>query len=107
MSDNVIRCSQISVHCVVNNPENICCGGPAYLGFDFNVREEQTAEMMTFVAFILESFEVPLENMYVSGTIDLEEDYIWTRDQIIEAIDAEAEYLKSEASRDYGSSFRR
>lgn len=45
MDNNLIRCSQISVDCVANDPVDIRCGGPEYLGFDFNVRVEQTEEM--------------------------------------------------------------
>ena len=106
-NNNLIRCSQINVDCVVNDPVDVRCGGPAYLGFDFNVKEEQTEEMKKFIALTLEKFEVPLENMYVSGSIDLNEKDVWTKERILQAVGADAEFLKSEASRDYGSSFRR
>ena len=60
MDNNLIRCSQISVDCVANDPVDIRCGGPEYLGFDFNVRVEQTEEMKKFIAVTLEIFEIPL-----------------------------------------------
>lgn len=104
---NLIRCSQISVNCVANDPVDIRCGGPEYLGFDFNVREEQTEEMKMFIVATLEMLEVPLLNLYVSGTINLNEKDIWTKERIIKAVRDDAEYLQSEAERNYESSFRR
>ena len=78
-----------------------------YKGFDFNVKEEQTEEIKKFISLTLEKFEVPLANMYVSGIIDLSEKDVWTKERIIKSISDDAEYLQSEASRNYGSSFRR
>lgn len=107
-NDNLIKCSQIGVNCVANDPVDIRCGGPAYLGFDFNVRVEQTQEMLKFITVTLESFEVPLVNIYVSGTINLSEKDVWTKERIVEEIKNEAEDLKGEAERNYGaSSFKR
>ena len=106
-NNNLIRCSQINVDCVANDPVDIRCGGPNYLGFDFNVREEQTEEMKKFIAVTLESLKVPLANLYVSGTIDLSEKDVWTKERIVKAVKDDAEYLQGEEERNYGSSFRR
>ena len=86
MDNNLIRCSQISVDCVANDPVDIRCGGPEYLGFDFNVRVEQTEEMKKFIAVTLEIFEIPLTNLYISGTIDLSEKDVWTKERIVKAV---------------------
>ncbi|MBQ4634502.1 MAG: hypothetical protein IJB71_04055 [Bacilli bacterium] len=106
-NNNLIRCSKINVDCVANDPVDIRCGGPDYLGFDFNVREEQTEDIKKFIAVTLESLEVPLVNLYVSGTIDLSEEDVWTKERIVKAVKDDAEYLQGEAERNYGSSFRR
>ena len=42
MSEDLIKCTKICVNCVPNDPVDIRCGGPNYLGFDFFVREEET-----------------------------------------------------------------
>lgn len=107
MNNNLIRCSQISVDCVANDPVDIRCGGPKYLGFNFNVREEQTEEMKKFIAVTLESFEVPLTDLYVSGTIDLNEKDVWNKERIVKVVKDDAEYLQGETQRNYGSSLRR
>lgn len=107
MNTNLIRCSQISVNCVVNDPVDIRCGGPTYLGFDFNVKTEETEQMKKFIVLTLESFQVPLIDMYVSNTIDLNEKDVQTKEKIIEDISADAEYLQDEALRDYSSSIKR
>ena len=107
MNDNLIKWSQISVDCVANDPVDIRCGGPEYLGFDFNVSEEQTEEMKKFIALTLESLEVPLKNLWVAGTIDLHEKDIWTKEKIVKAIKADTEYLQAEAKRNYSAYFKK
>lgn len=100
---NLIRCSQISVNCVANDPVDIRGGGPIYLGFDFNVKEEQTEEMKCFIEEALQSFQVPLTSLYVTGTIDLEKKNVWTKERIVDAISDDAEYLQNQAERNYAS----
>ena len=106
-NNNLINCLKICVDCVANDPVDIRCGGPEYLGFDFNVREEETEKMKRFIALTLETFEVPLTNMYISEKICLEEKDVWTKERIVETIKKDSSYLKSEARRNYRSSFRR
>ena len=106
-NNNLIKCSQISVNCVANDPVDIRCGGPNYLGFDFNVKEEETEEMKKFISVTLASLEVPLNSLYVSGTVTVNEQDVWTKERIVKAIMADANYLQSEATMNYSSSLRR
>lgn len=106
-NNNLIKCSQISVNCVANDPVDIRCGGPEYLGFDFNVIEEQTEEMKKFITATLKMFEVPLTSLFVSDTLDLNEENIWTKEKIVKAIKDDAEYLQNEAQKNYSPSFRK
>lgn len=101
MENKLIKCSRISVDCVINDPVDIRCGGPEYLGFDFNVKEEETEKMKKFIEITLETFEIPLINLYQSGTNQLEEKYIWSKERIAEEIRKDANYLKHQASRNY------
>ncbi len=106
MSDKLIECSKICVDCVNNDPVDIRCSGPHYLGFDFFVRAEQTTEMQKFIVMTLNSLKVPLINIYVSGKELLSEKNIWTKERIVQAIKDDAESLQSEAERNYGSYFK-
>lgn len=63
--------------------------------------------MKKFIAVTLEIFEIPLTNLYISGTIDLSEKDVWTKERIVKAVKDDAEYLQGEAQRNYGSSLRR
>ena len=101
MENKLIKCSRISVDCVVNDPVDIRCGGPEYLGFDFNVKEDETEEMKKFIEMTLETFGIPLINLYHSKTNLIEEKYVWTKEKIVEEIQKDANYLKHEASRNY------
>ena len=104
MNNNLVNCSKISVDCVKNDPVDIRCGGPDYLGFDFYVKEELTDEMKNFISVTLESLEVPLTRIFISGKKVLEEKDVWTKEKIVEIIKKEASYLQSEAKRNYYSS---
>lgn len=76
MENKLIKCSRISVDCVANDPVDIRAGGPYYLGFDFNVKEEETEEMKKFIEMTLETFGIPLINLYTSKTNLIEEKYV-------------------------------
>ena len=101
MENKLIKCSRISIDCVVNDPVDIRCGGPEYLGFDFNVKEEETEEMKKFIEITLETFGIPLINLYHSKTNLIEEKYVWTKEKIVEEIQKDANYLKHQESRKY------
>ena len=98
----IINCTVIAVDCVANDPVDIRCGGPAYLGFDFYVKKEETEEVKKFIIETLNSFEIPLAAIYNRiDTYLAEEGYIWTKERIAEEISNHADYLKSEAGRNY------
>lgn len=101
MENKLIKCSRLSVDCVVNDPVDIRCGGPEYLGFDFNVKEDETEEMKKFIEMTLETFGIPLINLYHSKTNLIEEKYVWTKEKIVEEIKKDETYLKHQASRNY------
>lgn len=107
MSAKLIKCSKISVNCTANDPVDIRCGGPKFLGFDFNVREDQASEMTKFIIMTLNELEVPLIDIETTGTIDVGEQDIWTKQRIVQEIQKDAEYLRHEAKRNYGASNKR
>ena len=99
--EKIIHCTRIGVDCVANDPVDVRCGGPEYLGFDFNVQKEQAEEMKKFIREALNSFSVPVAAIYSYGEIDLNEEKVWTKERIVAAISEDANYLISEASRNY------
>lgn len=101
MKSELVKCSQLSVDCVVNDPVDVRCGGSDILGFDFNVREEETEEMKKFIAETLKEFDIPLLDISVVGTIDLDKNDVWTKSGIVVAIKNDADYLRSEARRNH------
>ena len=101
MENKVVKCSRISMDCVANDPVDVRCGGPEYLGFDFNVKEEETEEMKKFIKVTLETFGIPLISLYTSNTNLIEEKNVWDKKRIVEEIQKEENYLKHEASRNY------
>ena len=101
MENKLIKCSRIAVSCVANDPVDIRCGGPEYLGFDFNVIEKNTEEMKKFITLTLETLEISLAHLYVRGTIEVEAKKVWDKNRIVEAIQKDANYLKSDEVKNY------
>ena len=99
--EKIIHCTKISVDCVVNDPVDVRCGGPEYLGFDFSVKKDEAEEMKKFIVEALNSFGVPLSAIYNHGEYGLSAERVWTKERIIEEIRKDANYLKSEASMNY------
>lgn len=96
-----VSCSKLGVDCVVNDPVDVRAGGPQYLGFDFFVRVEDTAKMITYIKATLNEFNIPLIKLSNNGVFDLSESAVWTKDRIFNCIESESEMLLSEAARDY------
>lgn len=55
----------INIDCTINDPVDVRCGGPEYLGFDFNVRKEDSKEMLNFIKEALNILEVPCKRIYI------------------------------------------
>ena len=104
---NKVNCTNICVECVANDPVDIRCGGPKYLGFDFPVKDTELEEMKSFIYDTLEEAEVPIIRMYLGAKKELEENSIWTKPRIVKEINKDAAYLQSEAQRYYNKPFRR
>lgn len=101
MKNNKIKCSIVEVNCVLNDPVDVRCGGPYYLGFDFFVKREETEDMINFIEATLNEFNVPLIGI-CSYNREIEElNNIWTKEKIYDCIKNDANYLKSEANRNY------
>ena len=93
-----ILCTVIGVDCVRNDPEDIKCGGPNYLGFDFNVPKGKTDEMKQFIGETLYAFGIPVVRIYNDEEdVFFDEKYVWDKTRIFNEISDEAEYLLSEA----------
>lgn len=99
--EKIVHCTRISIDCVANDPVDVSCGGPDYLGFDFNVQKEQTEEMKKFISEALNSFNVPVDAIYSCGELNIPEEKVWTKERIVAAIKKDANYLIGEASRNY------
>ena len=93
-----VLCTTISVDCVKNDPVDVRCGGPAYLGFDFHVNKKNDVMMREFIINTLQGYEIPIEAIYSHGEFYLPSDQVWTDKKIVEEIEKEVDYLKSEAA---------
>ena len=63
--------------------------------------------MKKFITLTLQALNIPLNDIYISEKIKLDEKYLWTKERIVEAIKKDASYLQHQAQRNYHSSIRR
>ena len=106
-SDELVQCSIISVDCVPNDPVDIRCGGPVFLGFDFAVKEDETQEMMNLITECLNNNDVPLSNIGISSKVSKPANKVWTKETIEKEIIKDAKYLRSEAKMGYTKKYYR
>ena len=97
--NNLVKCREIKVDCVPNNPVDIRRGEPEYLGFDFWVADDQVSEILKFIAISLCALGVPVINLYAADTRILHQREVWSKQDIMRSIKREADYLKLEGSK--------
>jgi len=86
-----IQARQISVNCVPNDPVDVKCGGPHYLGFDFYVdADEDMDTMVEFIKGELKRLNKALDGNILVGDTHLVEKP-WTREMITECIEKDNE----------------
>ena len=107
MSEELIKCTKICVNCVPNDPVDIRCGGPNYLGFDFFVREEETEQMKKFIVVSLKELGIPLVSISEARIVSISKDKVWDKKRILTCIQGQAKYLISEARFNSCRSYRR
>ena len=103
MEKKKVQCSTISIDCCHNDPVDIRCGGPDYLGFDFYVDKKDAQKMMQFIIVTIEQLRCPLLNITLGDDLTIDEDMVWTKEKILASLAREVEYLQSEAQRPYNA----
>jgi len=98
MDKKLVKCSKISVNCVENNPIDIKCGGPKYLGFDFYVKEEEQNRMKKIICSSINEIGIPIINVIVTNNIYKDIENIWYKDiEIRNQIKKNSTYLYKNA----------
>lgn len=97
--EDLVKCVQICVDCVENDPVDVRCGGPSYLGFDFFVDKKFSNEMQEYIMNTLNKFNVPCENIYSTCERNIEKDKVWTKERILNEIKKDADYLRYESEK--------
>ena len=84
-----IQCYEINVNCQKNDPVDIRCGGPDYLGYDFCVEKSKVDEMIKFIKETCKNLNVPIVNIsYFNDFIyEKEANQVWTKEKIYKCIE--------------------
>lgn len=97
MDNKLIRCAQITIDCLPNDPTSVKESGPLYLGFDFFVKDSETFKMKGLIKSTLKSYQVPVASIYLSKIFDIPESQINTPEEIVEEIKDKATYFHSKS----------
>jgi len=68
-----------------NDIVDIKCGGPAFLGFDFNVDPEKKNEMIKFIQKCLKDNNIPCISTHASGMAIVNK--VWSKERIKKCIE--------------------
>ena len=90
----MIRCVKICVDCIENDPVDIRCGGPQYLGFDFYVEIDKKDGIIEFIKNKLVELDLPLKKIYCQEEKEISESKVWNSDRICIAIEKYEEDLQ-------------
>lgn len=102
MDKNLVKCSKISVNCVENDPIDIKCGGPKYLGFDFYVREEEKDKMRIIICSSINEIGIPIESIFITNNIYKDVENVWYKEiEIRNQIKKNSTYLYKNAINEY------
>lgn len=84
-----VKCVKIYVDCQKNDPVDIRCGGPEYLGYDFFVEESKAEEIKNFIIDSCKELNVPIKNIYFDSTKVYTKDLskVWTKEKVYECIE--------------------
>lgn len=81
----IYKVKRITVDCAKNDPVDIRCGGPQYLGFDFYVDPKEEKDMIEFIKEMLIKYKRPLERIY-STDKEVQKKSLWNKKRIEECI---------------------
>lgn len=95
MNNSFINCRRISVDCFPNKKYKENNGEEKYVGFDFDVMENEVLDISNFVVSTLELFNIPYINMNYGDKRKINIKYILNKEKIFNAIKENAEYLKT------------
>lgn len=93
--------SHVSANCLPNDPVDVRCGGPAFLGFDFIVLDEHAADATALIRRVLHEVNKPLAGLTCSSAGEAADaTKVWSLEQIEVALRKDRE-VPPISSRDY------
>ncbi len=94
---------KVSINVCANDRQDIKCGGPSFLGFDFHIdADEAPAKLRKFLEKELTKRKLPAGSIQIDAPEWVEsEAKCWSREEISTCIKGEADYLRGEANRSY------
>lgn len=85
-----VNCYKVSIDCQENDPVDIKCGGPEYLGYDFFIDCESAKEIIDYIKETCNELNVPILDLYLDQEkfYEKDEDKVWTKEKIYKCIES-------------------
>lgn len=107
MKQDRVECVLVKIDCVKNDPVDIRCGGPQYLGFDFYISKKDAVEMLEFIKKSLKENNVPVIDIDIMDETELAAGYVWTKEKIEKCIKENAKEYINESKKSHNTPKRR
>jgi len=74
----------VSIDTIPNDPVDVRCGGPYYLGFDFKVdADEDVSNLREYLTSVFADCHKPYERISITTTtVDVPKEHIWSREKM-------------------------
>lgn len=86
MRELIVESAKISVDCEKNDPVDIRCGGPVYIGFDFFVPIDEAEELVKFVTEEVKKNNLPLLSVGWTKAGPVRKSQLWGKERIAQCI---------------------
>ena len=87
--ENLVRCTNIIVECDTLNREKT-----NNIVFEFNVEKRKAGDLVSFIAEVFDSRNIPVKGLYSYGNVMVYESNVYTKKRIIETVEQEMANLK-------------
>ena len=87
---NLIDCAIIKVDSTRMSNSYLQDGSANTYGYNYTVRVEDIEQTMKFIKEVFKEFNMPCSRIYLSGFACLTEDYIWTKQRIVNQVKNES-----------------
>ena len=94
MKAQMVESTKLKIDVSPNKPEIVSQGGPKYIGFEFFIRKEQSANMCDYADKVLKAYKIKYIKMECVGNVLMSEDKLATKKTMLDEVERKATEVK-------------